>query len=191
MASFFPTKPLGCFGDGGAICFPDDQLAKAMREIRTHGQERRYYHTRIGVGGRMDTLQCAVILAKLDIFDWEIAERIRIGRTYRDMVAEIPGIQAPAVRNDRTCVWAQFTVKTDKRDTVVAALKDAGVPTAIHYPIPVHKQPAYQSLCRVVGGLETSERLGQQVLSLPMHPYLEAETMNTIVDTLAKAARSS
>jgi len=189
--SFFPSKPLGCFGDGGAIFVSDDALAKAMREIRTHGQEKRYYHTRIGVGGRMDTLQCAVILAKLDIFDWEIAERIRIGRTYRDMVSEIPGIQAPVVRNDRTCVWAQFTVKTDKRDAVVAALKDAGVPTAIHYPIPVHKQPAYRSLCRIVGEPNVSDRLSQQVLSLPMHPYLDVETMQTIVHALDKAARSS
>jgi UDP-2-acetamido-2-deoxy-ribo-hexuluronate aminotransferase len=139
----------------------------------------------------MDTLQCAVILAKLDIFDWEIAERIRIGRTYRDMVSEIPGIQAPVVRNDRTCVWAQFTVKTDKRDAVVAALKDAGVPTAIHYPIPVHKQPAYRSLCRIAGEPNVSDRLSQQVLSLPMHPYLDVETMQTIVHALDKAARSS
>ncbi|WP_152539942.1 DegT/DnrJ/EryC1/StrS aminotransferase family protein [Afipia sp. P52-10] len=189
--SFFPSKPLGCYGDGGAIFASDDALAKAMSEIRTHGQESRYYHTRIGVGGRMDTIQCAVILAKLDTFDWEVEQRIRLGRTYRDMVAAIPGIQAPVVRNDRTCVWAQFTVQTDKRDAVIGSLKEVGVPTAVHYPIPLHKQPAYQSLCRVVGGADVSERVSQRVLSLPMHPYLDEETMQTIVSALGKAAKSA
>lgn len=188
--SFFPSKPLGCYGDGGAIFVSDDALAKAMSEIRAHGQESRYYHTRIGVGGRMDTIQCAVILAKLDTFDWEVEQRIRIGRTYRDMVATIPGIQAPMVRNDRTCVWAQFTVQTDKRDAVIASLKEVGVPTAVHYPIPLHKQPAYQSLCRVVGGVEVSDRVSQRVLSLPMHPYLDEGAMQTIVSALANAAKS-
>lgn len=187
--SFFPSKPLGCYGDGGAIFVSDDMLAETMREIRTHGQESRYYHTRIGVGGRMDTLQCAVILAKLDIFDWEIAERIRIGRAYRDMIAAIPGIRAPVVRNDRTCVWAQFTVQTDKRDAVIASLREVGVPTAIHYPIPLHKQPAYRSLCRAVGGVGVSESVSQRVLSLPMHPYLDEATMRTIVHALEKATK--
>jgi len=189
--SFFPSKPLGCYGDGGAIFVSDDALAKAMSEIRTHGQESRYYHTRIGVGGRMDTIQCAVILAKLDTFDWEVEQRIRIGRTYRDMVATIPGIQAPVVRNDRTCVWAQFTIQIDKRDAVIASLKEVGVPTAIHYPIPLHKQPAYQSLCRVVGGVDVSDHVSQRVLSLPMHPYLDEEKMQTIVSALGRAAKSA
>lgn len=189
--SFFPSKPLGCYGDGGAIFVSDDALAKVMSEIRTHGQESRYYHTRIGVGGRMDTIQCAVILAKLDTFDWEVEQRIRLGRTYCDMVTAIPGIQAPVVRNDRTCVWAQFTVQTDKRDAVIASLKEVGVPTAVHYPIPLYKQPAYQSLCRVVGGVDVSDRVSQRVLSLPMHPYLDEGTMQTIVSALGKAARSA
>ncbi|MBB4258748.1 DegT/DnrJ/EryC1/StrS aminotransferase family protein [Bradyrhizobium sp. CIR3A] len=188
--SFFPSKPLGCYGDGGAIFVSDDTLARAMREIRTHGQESRYYHTRIGVGGRMDTLQCAVILAKLETFDWEIAERIRIGRAYRDMVAEIPGVQGPVIRNDRTCVWAQFTIQTDERDAVTASLKEVGVPTAIHYPIPLHKQPAYRSLCRIVGEVDVSNSLSERVLSLPMHPYLDERTMHTVVHALAKAKKS-
>lgn len=189
--SFFPSKPLGCYGDGGAIFLSDDALANAMSEIRTHGQESRYYHTRIGVGGRMDTLQCAVILAKLETFDWEVQQRIRLGRTYRDMVSTIPGIQAPVVRNDRTCVWAQFTVQTDNRDAVIASLKEVGVPTAVHYPIPLHKQPAYQSLCRIVGGVDVSEKVSKRVLSLPMHPYLDEGTMQAIVHALEKAAKAS
>lgn len=185
--SFFPSKPLGCYGDGGAIFVSDDELARAMREIRTHGQKRRYYHTRIGVGGRMDTIQCAVILAKLENFDWEIEQRIRIGRTYRDMVSSIPGIQAPVVRNDRTCVWAQFTVQTDSRDRVAEALRKVGIPTAIHYPVPLHRQPAYEKLCQVSGDLGHSERVSGRVLSLPMHPYLDDATLQTIVEGLRSA----
>jgi UDP-2-acetamido-2-deoxy-ribo-hexuluronate aminotransferase len=187
--SFFPSKPLGCYGDGGAIFVADGKLAETMRELRVHGQESRYYHTRIGVGARMDTLQCAVILAKLDTFDWEVEQRIRIGRIYRDMVAEIPGIQAPIVRNDRTCVWAQFTIQTDRREEIVQSLKEVGVPTAVHYPMPVHQQPAYKSAIRAAASLAVSEKVSQRVLSLPMHPYMDEATMQTIVHALGKAAR--
>lgn len=185
--SFFPSKPLGCYGDGGAIFVSDDNLAKSMRELRVHGQESRYYHTQVGVGGRMDTLQCAIILAKLDTFDWEVEQRIRIGRTYRDMVATIDGVQAPIVRNDRTCVWAQFTIQVEDRDALVASMTRMGVPTAIHYPIPLYKQPAYRSLCRSVGSMEVSERVSKRVLSLPMHPYLEEDDMSKVVQALRTA----
>lgn len=187
--SFFPSKPLGCYGDGGAIFVSDDNLATVMREIRVHGQESRYYHTRIGIGGRMDTIQCAVILAKLDAFDWEIEQRIRIGRTYRDMVAAISGIKAPVVRNDRTCVWAQFTIQTDRRNLIVASLKAAGIPTAVHYPIPLHKQPAYRSICRTVGDLVISNLIAERVVSLPMHPYLDEHMLQIIVSALERAMK--
>jgi UDP-2-acetamido-2-deoxy-ribo-hexuluronate aminotransferase len=187
--SFFPSKPLGCYGDGGAIFVNDGKLADIMREVRVHGQESRYYHTRIGIGGRMDTLQCAVILAKLDAFDWEVEQRIRIGRIYHDMVAEIPGVQAPIVRNDRTCVWAQFTIQADRREEIVQSLKEVGIPTAVHYPVPLHRQPAYKSTTRVTGSLDMSENVSRRVLSLPMHPYLDEATMQTIVHALGKAAK--
>jgi UDP-2-acetamido-2-deoxy-ribo-hexuluronate aminotransferase len=186
--SFFPSKPLGCYGDGGAIFLSDTKLANIMRELRVHGQESRYHHTRVGVGARMDTLQCAVILAKLETLDWEIEQRIRIGRTYRDMVAGIPGIQAPIVRNDRTCVWAQFTIQTDRRDEIVQSLKEVGIPTAVHYPIPLHQQPAYKTNVRAAGSLGVSEQVSRRVLSLPMHPYLDETTMQTIVHALGRAA---
>jgi UDP-2-acetamido-2-deoxy-ribo-hexuluronate aminotransferase len=104
------------------------------------------------------------------------------------MVSDIPGIQAPVVRNDRTCVWAQFTIQSDRRDALIASLKEVGVPTAVHYPIPLHKQPVYKDLCRVVGGVEASDRVATRVVSLPMHPYLDDETMQTIVHALKKAA---
>lgn len=182
--SFFPSKPLGCYGDGGAIFTNDDRLAKAMREIRVHGQERRYYHTRIGVGGRMDTLQCAVVLAKLERFDWEIEQRVLAGERYLSLLARRSNAKAPTVGEDRSCVWAQFTVQVDNRSEVIAKLSAAGVPTAVHYPIPLHKQPAYERICRVHRSLARSEYAGETVLSLPMHPYIEIETQRAIVEAL-------
>ncbi|MCE4061551.1 DegT/DnrJ/EryC1/StrS family aminotransferase [Pandoraea sputorum] len=184
--SFFPSKPLGCYGDGGAIFTNDDALAKAMREIRVHGQERRYYHTRVGVGGRMDTLQCAVVLAKLERFEWEIAQRIEIGSRYQSLLAFRDGL-APVVRADRTSVWGQFTVQVDDRAAVVAALEAAGVPTAVHYPVPLNRQPAYEGKGRVVGDLTNSDAVAGRVMSLPMHPYMSSETQSSIVDALREA----
>jgi len=178
--SFFPSKPLGCYGDGGAIFTNDDALALAMREIRVHGQERRYYHTRIGLGGRMDTLQCAVVLAKLDKLDWEIEQRIAAGERYRQLLDGVPSVQQLAVRSDRDCVWGQFTVQVANREVVLEKLKDAGVPTAVHYPIPLHHQPAYRDRYRVSGSLNHSESVAKRVFSLPMHPYLDLATQTRI-----------
>lgn len=185
--SFFPSKPLGCYGDGGAIFTSDAPLAKIMREIRVHGQERRYHHTRVGVGGRMDTIQCAVVLAKLERFDWEVEQRIAIGERYLSMLVGLNSVQLPVVRPDRTSVWAQFTIQVDDRERIATALKDQGVPTAIHYPIPLHQQPAYRDSCRVHGSMATSEQLAERVLSLPMHPYLEVFDQQRVVAALAKA----
>lgn len=187
-ASFFPSKPLGCYGDGGAIFTSDDGLATAMREIRIHGQERRYFHTRVGVGGRMDTVQCAVVLAKLERLDWEIGERIRAGGRYLRALAGSNAVGAPVVRTDRTCVWAQFTVQVENRDAVAASLKVQGIPTAIHYPVPLHWQPAYKSLCRISGSLTNAERVASRVLSLPLHPYIGEDTQQRIASALLEAA---
>ncbi len=186
-ASFFPSKPLGCYGDGGAIFTSDDAIAQAAREIRVHGQERRYYHTRIGVGGRMDTIQCAVLLAKLERFDWEVEQRIAIGARYLELLAGLNAVQAPVVRDDRTCVWAQFTVQVEDRAGTVERLNAAGVPTAVHYPVPLHFQPAYRDIARPAGPLANSERVAERVLSLPMHPHLDAVTQQRIVDALVQA----
>lgn len=182
--SFFPSKPLGCYGDGGAIFTDDAELATAMRQIRVHGQERRYYHTRVGVGGRMDTIQAAVILAKLERFQWEVEQRIAIGQRYLDTLAGVNSVQLPVVRPDRTCVWAQFTLQVADRDAVVAALKAQGIPTSVHYPIPLHLQPAYRDLCRISGALQNTETVAGRVFSLPMHPYLDEATQRTIVAAL-------
>ncbi|WP_343718651.1 DegT/DnrJ/EryC1/StrS family aminotransferase [Achromobacter dolens] len=185
--SFFPSKPLGCYGDGGAIFTNDDALAQAFREIRVHGQSARYYHTRVGVGGRMDTLQCAVVLAKLERFDWEVEQRIRIGARYLAQLADAPNVRTVAVRPGRDSVWAQFTIMVSDRDAVVAALKAADIPTAIHYPRPIHAQPAYSRYAD--GSTPVSEMLAGQVLSLPMHPDLDTATQDHIVRTVSQATR--
>lgn len=186
--SFFPSKPLGCYGDGGAIFTNNPTLAKAMREIRVHGQERRYYHTRIGVGGRMDTLQCAIVLAKFKRFDQEIESRISIGNTYIALLSEKPGIKLPTVRSDRTSVWAQFTIQVDNRDRLAERLKAEGIPTAVHYPVPLHLQPAYTKECKVVGELRNAEYVAGKVISLPMHPFLDLDMQNRVADAVLKAA---
>lgn len=178
--SFFPSKPLGCYGDGGAIFTNDDALAMAMREIRVHGQERRYVHTRVGVGGRMDTLQCAIILAKLERFDWEVEQRLKIGARYNELLAgKVPTV---IQRQDRTSVFAQYTVFVDNRDQVQDILKKAGIPTAVHYPIPLNEQPAYRNLgspeCTPISQLRAS-----QVMSLPM----SADTSDAIVKMVVAA----
>jgi UDP-2-acetamido-2-deoxy-ribo-hexuluronate aminotransferase len=182
--SFFPSKPLGCYGDGGAIFTSNDVLAKAMREIRVHGQERRYHHTRIGVGGRMDTIQCAVVLSKLERFDWELKRREEIAQRYIQSLSGSNAITSPVVRPDRISAWAQFTVQVDHRDQVIKLLNDNGVPTAIHYPIPLHVQPAYRDLCRISGSLANAEHVADRVFSLPMHPYLSEDTQDMIVARL-------
>jgi len=185
--SFFPTKPLACYGDGGAIFTGDEQLAKAMREIRVHGQERRYYHTRVGVGGRMDTIQCAVLLAKLERFEWEIEQRQAAAARYTSLLAGLQGqIELPVLRPDRTSVYAQYTVGVPFRAQVQADLQHAGIPTAIHYPVPMHRQPAYSALARH-GALSVSERVAERVLSLPMHADLDAQTQARVVEQLGQA----
>lgn len=185
--SFFPSKPLGCYGDGGAIFTDREDLANIMRQIRVHGQERRYYHTRIGVGGRMDTIQCAVVLAKLERFDWEVERRIEIGQRYVDLIGNNNLIRPVSVRAERTSVWAQFTVISEQREKLLEILHAAGIPTAIHYPTPLHRQPAYKDLCRSSGSLANTEYLSERVFSLPMHPYLSSDDQAYIISALEKA----
>jgi UDP-2-acetamido-2-deoxy-ribo-hexuluronate aminotransferase len=185
--SFFPSKPLGCYGDGGAIFTDDDDLADIMREIRVHGQSQRYHHSRVGVGGRMDTLQCAVLLAKLDEFDWEIQQRIEVGDVYRELLKAIPSVKTIVVPPDRTCVWGQFTIQIDNRETVIERLQGAGIPTAVHYPKPLHQQPAYMPKCRISGGLSMANETAKRVVSLPMHPYLDITTQQKVAREIAQA----
>ncbi len=185
--SFFPSKPLGCYGDGGAIFTNDDVLAQACREIRIHGQSARYTHTRIGVGGRMDTLQCAVVLAKLERFDWELQRRAEIGARYGELLANT-GVELLAVRPGRDCVWAQYTVFVDHRSEVQAKLMAQGVPTAVHYPRPLHLQPAYAADC-CPECCPQSVMGGQRVMSLPMSADLTDAQQDHVVNALLEAVR--
>ena len=186
-SSFFPSKPLGCYGDGGAIFTDNANLARACAEIRVHGQSARYVHTRIGVGGRMDTLQCAVLLAKLARFDWEVARRIELGGRYTAAIrASGARVGLLTVRPDRTSVWAQYTVLVENRNQVQEKMRQAGIPTAVHYPRPLHRQPAYEGLCDPKP-LPVSEQLASQVISLPMSADLSDSQLDEVVAALARA----
>lgn len=200
--SFFPSKPLGCYGDGGALFTNDEDLARAAREIRIHGQSKRYVHTRIGVGGRMDTLQCAIVLAKMTRFSWEVERRSAIGARYtsrihervqgakpvetRDVGQPLAGLRTLILEPDRTSVYAQYTVLVPRREEIQAKLQEAGIPTAVHYPVPLNRQPAYNGL----GSGEAtpnSEWAAEHVLSLPMGPDLSESDQNRVVEALAIA----
>jgi UDP-2-acetamido-2-deoxy-ribo-hexuluronate aminotransferase len=182
--SFFPSKPLGCYGDGGALFTDDDRLAQAAREIRVHGQSARYTHTRLGVGGRMDTLQCAIVLAKFERFEWELQRRAELGARYAALLGE--RVERVTVRPDRNSVFAQYTVMVDDRAAVQAALQAAGVPTAVHYPKPLNQQPAYAQHC-CPDCCPVSSQLAQRVLSLPMSADLSDADQDHVVATLLKA----
>lgn len=180
--SFFPSKPLGCYGDGGAIFTNDDALAQAMREIRVHGQSKRYVHTRVGVGGRMDTIQCAVVLAKLERFDWEIEQRLVIGRRYNEWI-DSAGLKRVQQRPDRTSVFAQYTILLDQREDVQKRLSDLGIPTAVHYPIPLNEQPAYKHLC-CPDCTPVAQAVSKRVMSLPMGSDLSIFDQQSIMESL-------
>jgi UDP-2-acetamido-2-deoxy-ribo-hexuluronate aminotransferase len=191
--SFFPSKPLGCYGDGGALFTDDDTLAQAAREIRVHGQSARYTHTRVGLGGRMDTIQCAVVLAKLPRFDWELQRRRELGARYHQLlaplVAQHPGFGLLTVRSDRDSVWGQYTVFVLERTKVQAALQAAGIPTAVHYPKPLHHQAAYAAFC-CPDCCPNSVAAADRVMSLPMSPDLSEADQDRVVATLASALAS-
>ncbi len=184
--SFFPSKPLGCYGDGGAIFTRDAQTAALLRSLRCHGEgQHRYDNVRVGLNSRLDSLQAAVLLAKLSIFTEEIALRQQVALRYNAALRDV--VEVPQVDNATSSVWAQYTIKLDNRETVAAALKQAGVPTAIYYPRSLHEQPAYVGYPVVEGGLPVAERLAKRVLSLPFHPYLDGPTQDFIIDQLRAA----
>ncbi|MFC5512703.1 DegT/DnrJ/EryC1/StrS family aminotransferase [Massilia jejuensis] len=184
--SFFPSKPLGCYGDGGALFTSDDALAAAAREIRVHGQSRRYVHTRVGVGGRMDTLQCAIVLAKLERFDWELAQRQRVADGYEALLSG--RVQLVGQARDRTSAFGQYTVVVEERERVQAELHAAGIPTAVHYPVPMHLQPAYAHLSRA-DACPIASIMAARVLSLPMSPFLEDGEARQVAQSLLRAVR--
>lgn len=185
--SFFPSKPLGCYGDGGAIFTNDENIAQACREIRVHGQSQRYVHTRVGVGGRMDTIQCAVLLAKLERFDWELAQRSRIGALYNETLDNM-GFARVIQRPERKSVFGQFTVFCENRKAIEQELSKAGIPTAIHYPLPLNQQPAYAQFC-CPDCTPVAKVIATKVMSLPMNADLETASQNRIIKSLENALK--
>ncbi|HIU64260.1 MAG TPA: DegT/DnrJ/EryC1/StrS family aminotransferase [Candidatus Avacidaminococcus intestinavium] len=175
--SFFPSKPLGCYGDGGALFTNDDQLAKVLRQIARHGQDRRYHHIRVGVNSRLDTLQAAILLPKLEIFAEEITLRKGVAEKYNQLFNQAGIITTPFIETHNTSVYAQYTIQVNSREHVQTKLKEAGIPTAVHYPIPLNKQPAVADFHAL---LPVGDTVAQKVISLPMHPYLTGEEQEKI-----------
>ena len=183
--SFFPAKPLGCYGDGGALFTDDDELADRLRRLRAHGKgAHKYDNLHVGINGRLDTIQAAILLEKLMIFEEEIALRNRVAQRYGELLEE--PVVTPALYSGSTSVWAQYTIKSSERDAIAQELKRQGIPSAVYYPLPLHRQTAYNNYPRAPD-LAVSESLCAQVLSLPMHPYLEEEAQGRICDVIRQA----
>jgi dTDP-4-amino-4,6-dideoxygalactose transaminase len=184
--SFYPSKPLGCYGDGGAVFTDDDDVAKRLIQVRIHGQARdRNENVRVGLTARFDTIQAAVLLEKLSIFDAECAERRAVAARYSAGLQDV--VTTPVVRADCTSVWAQYTITSPRRDRIAAALQAENIPTTIHYLKPIHTQAPYRGFPVATGGLPVTERLAQEVLSLPMHPYLTTEMQERIIGAVRRA----
>lgn len=181
-ASFFPSKPLGCYGDGGACFTDDDDLALIMSQVRVHGQDRRYNHPLIGINGRLDTLQAAVLLAKLDIFPKEVQQRQAIGSRYTENLKDF--VVTPKILAENRPVYAQYTIQVENRDDFCQQMQGRGVPTAVHYPIPLHLQPAFRFLQHQLGDFPVAEAVAKRVVSLPMHPYLSLTEQDKIIDAV-------
>ncbi len=183
--SFFPSKPLGCYGDGGAVFTNDDHLAKYLKEIRVHGQTDRYVHTSLGINGRFDTLQAAILLEKLTIFGEEVIKRQEIGNYYNQLLQKYVGVTKVVPHN--TCVFAQYTIRVEKRDEFCKKLQKLGVPTAVHYPIPLTKQPLIENEDYAQVKLPHTEKAANEVVSLPMHPYLSPSEIEKICQIVAES----
>lgn len=183
--SFFPAKPLGCYGDGGALFTDDGELADRLRSLRVHGKgAHKYDNVHIGINGRLDTIQAAILLEKLPIFEEEIALRDQVARRYGALLEDL--VEIPALRSGCSSVWAQYTIKSGKRDAIAQQLSQEGIPSAVYYPAPLHRQTAYKDYPRAAD-MAVSERLPSVVLSLPMHPYLEEEAQNRIFGCIRQA----
>jgi UDP-2-acetamido-2-deoxy-ribo-hexuluronate aminotransferase len=183
--SFFPAKPFGCYGDGGALFTDDDNLAEKMRAIRTHGGVKRHFHTLVGMNGRFDTIQAAILLAKLPTFPREVAARERIGARYSELLRDICSI--PEISSGNSHVYAQYTICVPDRDSLGAKLKEAGIPSAVYYPKCLHEQPVFADLGYKWGDLPVAEKASREVISLPMHPFLSEAEQDSVVDAVKNA----
>jgi len=183
--SFFPSKPLGCYGDGGAIFTNDDILAKKLRTLSNHGQEERYKHKYIGINGRLDAIQAAILNVKMKYFEDEVAKREEIGARYNELLKN-SGVIAPNIKGDRTSVFAQYSIRHPKRDDLASKLNQAGIPTAVHYPISLHQQEAFAYLGYKDGDFTVSEKVSNEIMSLPMSPFLTKEQQDLVVHNIRK-----
>ncbi len=192
VTSFFPSKPLGCYGDGGMIFTDDETLADTLKAMRVHGQNRRYRHDMKGINGRLDAIQAAVVLAKLKHFREELQARELAAKRYNNLISEqIPDVQIPHTKRDRTCVYAQYTVRIPdgRRDDVVKELEQRAIPCAVHYPLPLHMQKVFAQLQVPEGSLPVAEKAAREVLSLPMHAFITEQEQEAVVKALSDALK--
>lgn len=183
--SFFPAKPLGVYGDGGAVFTNDIELGKKINQIKNHGQQERYFHTIVGTNARMDTLQCAILLAKMERYPWEIEQRQKVADRYTKAFSNLKNVQTPLVRTGNQSVWAQYTLKVEDRDNVRNKLQELGVPTAVHYPSIMPDQPALKGAGRVMD-VTVSKNASLSVFSLPMYPDMDESTQDQVIDAVLK-----
>jgi UDP-2-acetamido-2-deoxy-ribo-hexuluronate aminotransferase len=178
--SFFPSKPLGCYGDGGAVFTNNEEYANKIKLLRVHGQNKRYHHRYIGIGGRLDTMQAAILLAKLPYFKKELKERQKVADHYTSGLSKI--LQTPIIKLNRSSAWAQYTLRVKNRDTLQIKLKENGIPTSVFYPIPLHLQECFQYLRHQQGDFPISEKASNEVMSIPMNPFLTNEQIDYVIN---------
>ncbi len=182
--SFFPSKPLGCYGDGGALFTNDDELAEKFRWIRVHGQERKHHHPILGINGRMDSLQAAILLEILEVFPDEVQKRHQIGLTYSQGLANLGGLETPCIGKDNTSVFAQYTILSENREKIQQSLKERDIPSVSYYSVPLHLQPVFSELSHEIGDFQFAEKVANQCLSLPMSPYLNEVEQKKVIDVI-------
>ena len=182
--SFFPSKPLGCYGDGGALFTNDDELAEKFRWIRVHGQERKHHHPILGINGRMDTIQAAILLEILDVFPDEVKKREQLGKTYSEGLAHLEGLETPRIKEYNASVYAQYTILSKHREEIQKSLKEKDIPSVFYYSVPLHLQPVFNHLGYQAGNFPVAEQMANQCLSLPMSPYLTQEDQSKVIDAI-------
>jgi UDP-2-acetamido-2-deoxy-ribo-hexuluronate aminotransferase len=188
--SFFPSKPLGCYGDGGALFTNNDELAEKFRWIRVHGQERKHHHPILGINGRMDTLQAAILLEILEVFPEEVQKRENLGQTYSEGLANIVGLETPSIGEYNTSVYAQYTILSEHREEIQKSLKEKEIPSVSYYSVPLHLQPVFKNLGHQSGDFPVAEKVANGCLSLPMSPYLTQEDQAKVIDAISNVEKS-
>jgi UDP-2-acetamido-2-deoxy-ribo-hexuluronate aminotransferase len=184
--SFFPSKPLGCYGDGGALFTNDDELAEKFSWIRVHGQERKHHHPILGINGRLDSLQAAILLEILEVFPDEVQKRENLGQTYSESLAHVNGLETPSIVEHNTSVYAQYTILAEQREEIQESLKDKNIPSVCYYSVPLHLQPVFENLGHKEGDFPVAEKVANECLSLPMSPYLSSQDQSQVIDAISK-----